>query len=110
MAREGLAPIKVHERLAREKKDLAFFHGQGMGRVVAAGENRHLGKRLAGAEDMEDLFLAVDGQLENFDLAVGHHEEAFTAIAFGENGLAPFELPSPWRSGQERHTAGRRGR
>ena len=78
----GVCGDQTHEFSAGEKKDFRLSQGFGVGRKGIAVEDRDLAEGFARPENMENLFLAVKGHLEDFYLAARHHVKTDARIAF----------------------------
>ena len=86
----GHGRVFVNERdelLSRDKKERALLQGFSMGGKGRTGEDRHFGERFTRSEDVQDLFLAVHGELEDLDGPLGNDKKTGCFISFGKNCL-----------------------
>src|ERR1017187_8373841 len=84
----GLAPKQSQKPRLLHQQYLRRFEGARVRRVAGRGRQGRLGKRLAGAKDMDDLFLSGGVDAMNVDRALLRNVEALRRSAFSEEIVA----------------------
>jgi len=98
--KRGILLDEIHKGFSREKENPALLQGLGIGWELLARKDGDLSERFPRPKEVEDLFLALRGQLEYFDPAGDDDVESVSLLPFGENGFAFSEYLVRYDHGQ----------